>query len=84
MVHRFFLVVTAAILCSTLHVSSASAQDDDGRRRAKAVRKDEAKAPARGDHRRRRSIPEFDPLTAGAIASVVAGGTVLVARRRKS
>ena len=30
-----------------------------------------------------RDIPEFDPATVGAIAAIVAGGGVLVARRRK-
>ncbi len=32
---------------------------------------------------RRRSIPEFDPAAAGAIAALVAGGGVLLARRKR-
>lgn len=36
----------------------------------------------RGGERSR--APEFDPTTAGAIAAAIAGGTVLIARRRKS
>lgn len=31
-----------------------------------------------------RTVPEFDPATAGAIAAVVVGGTVLLVRRRKT
>ncbi len=34
-------------------------------------------------HTRPHSIPEFDPTTAGAIAAVLAGGGVLIARRRR-
>ncbi len=34
-------------------------------------------------HTRPHSIPEFDPATAGAIAAVLAGGGVLIARRRR-
>jgi len=40
-----------------------------------------------GDHRGerggRRSVPEFDPATIGAVAALVAGGGILVARRRR-
>jgi hypothetical protein len=36
-----------------------------------------------GDHHRvRHSIPEFDPASIGAIAAIVAGGGILIARRR--
>lgn len=31
-----------------------------------------------------RSIPEFDPATAGVIAALVGGGALLIARRRKA
>jgi hypothetical protein len=31
----------------------------------------------------RRSIPEFDPSTVGAIAALIAGGGILLARRRR-
>jgi hypothetical protein len=31
----------------------------------------------------RRSVPEFDPATAGAVAALIAGGGILLARRRK-
>lgn len=30
-----------------------------------------------------RSVPEFDPAVAGAIAAIVAGGAVVLARRRR-
>lgn len=33
--------------------------------------------------RRRRWVPEFDPATAGAIATLLVGGGVLIARRRR-
>lgn len=36
----------------------------------------------RREQPRRRGIPEFDPATAGAIAAVIAGGGVMLARRR--
>ena len=31
----------------------------------------------------RRSVPEFDPATAGIVAALVAGGGVLLARQRR-
>lgn len=40
-------------------------------------------ALAEAQHQRRRSIPEFDPASAGAIAALVAGGGVYLARRRR-
>jgi len=42
-----------------------------------------ALADRAGRNERRRSIPEFDPAAAGAIAALVAGGGVLLARRRR-
>lgn len=46
--------------------------------------------PALADDRRggrggrgRHGVPEFDPAVAGAIAALMAGGSVLVARKRK-
>lgn len=35
-----------------------------------------------GDHFRR-SVPEFDPTTVGALVALLVGGGVLVARRRR-
>lgn len=35
-----------------------------------------------GDHFRR-SVPEFDPTTVGAIVALMVGGGVLLARRRR-
>jgi len=32
---------------------------------------------------RRRSVPEFDPAAIGAVAAIVAGGGLLIARRRR-
>lgn len=40
-------------------------------------------ASARERHRRRWSVPEFDPAAVGAIAAIVAGGSIVLARRRK-
>jgi hypothetical protein len=34
--------------------------------------------------RRARHVPEFDPATAGAIATLLVGGAILLARRRKA
>ncbi len=36
-----------------------------------------------GGHGGKVSVPEFDPTAAGAIAAVIAGGSVVLARRRK-
>jgi hypothetical protein len=38
---------------------------------------------ARPPKRNRKAVPELDPAAVGALASVVAGGSVLLARRRK-
>jgi len=42
-----------------------------------------AAAQGRSRDIRRRSIPEFDPAAAGAIAALIAGGGVLLARRKR-
>lgn len=39
--------------------------------------------PSHGSSGNRHSIPELDPAAAGAIGVVVAGGALLIARRRK-
>ncbi len=41
-----------------------------------------AAAPAQAQWRPWRSVPEFDPAAAGALAVLIAGGSILVARRR--
>ena len=44
-------------------------------------------APAAPNHRggsKARSVPEFDVAAVGAIAAVIAGGGIVLARRRKS
>jgi len=32
---------------------------------------------------RRRSVPEFDPASVGVVAAIIAGGGILIARRRR-
>lgn len=44
------------------------------------VRRGDRRGDLRGDLRR--SVPEFDPATAGAIAAVIGGGGLLLARRK--
>jgi hypothetical protein len=34
-------------------------------------------------HRRRRWVPEFDPATVGAIATLLVGGVILIKNRRR-
>jgi hypothetical protein len=34
-------------------------------------------------HRRRRWVPEFDPATVGAIATLLVGGGILIKNRRR-
>ncbi len=42
-----------------------------------------AAAPAQAQWRPWRWTPEFDPTAAGAVAALLAGGSILVARRRR-
>lgn len=81
MIRRLVSFVFAGILLASLSAAPLAwaqeirrgDQDDDG----------EMRRPRPGGRHGRRWVPEFDATTAGAIAVIVAGGAVLVARRRK-
>ncbi len=78
MLRRFIVVTAAALALGALHVSPAAAQTNT---RGNPPPGPEGN-PGRG-HTGTHSIPEFDPTTAGAIGAVLAGGVILVARRRR-
>ncbi len=59
---------------------SAGASEVDGSRRAL----DRDRKPEKPERPKRRLIvPELDPTAAGAIVAIIAGGALLVARRRR-
>lgn len=85
-------VLRSAVLLALLSAGPALAARNDGRERgpggASTARSEGENDPGRGGRERRGRpeahwVPEFDPATAGAIAVIIAGGGVLVARRRE-
>lgn len=77
---RRFIVATAVALALGLHASPAAAQNDS--RGEDRGGPGGAKRHHPGD-RPRRSVPEFDPAAVGTMAAVLAGGGLLIARRRR-
>lgn len=85
--------VVLALVCAGPALAATNEGPEHGSGRASTAR-DEGRGngyarglrerPSRGgrDHGAR-WVPEFDPATAGAIAVIIAGGGVLVARRRE-
>ncbi len=74
--HLFFSLAVAALVAAIPFTGSAKDKEGDHGR--------PPPGPSHGERGHRRSVPEFDPATVGAIAALVAGGGVLIARRRKS
>ena len=75
MLRRLVVFALCAVLFGAIQVRSAFAGD-------KPHNGPHGYGPG-GNPTAPRDIPEFDPATVGAIAAIVAGGGVLVARRRK-
>jgi hypothetical protein len=64
-----------AVAASTLLLGALPALAGDGN--------DQGENENGGSRRTSRSVPEFDPTTAGAIAAILVGGGALLARRRR-
>ncbi len=78
---RRIAMTTGLIAACTMYASSASAQHGP----PGDVPRDSGGGshPYGGGHEHPRSIPEFDPAAVGAFGVIVAGGGLLLARRRK-
>lgn len=87
------MLLTVAVVAGPSHVSAAPAEHGPGSvlaapwtdwfSRWRESRRERDHDRGHAGRPRPRSIPELDPATAGAIAAIVAGGGVLIARRRK-
>ena len=77
---RLFRNIVVPLLAATLLFQLAPAWADGDRDRDHS---DRDRDRDRRGHDSRRWVPEFDPATAGAIAVLLAGGGVLLVRRRK-
>lgn len=77
--HLIFSLAIAALTGSAILPGSAIARDGD----QGGDQDGDHQGGDRGGNWGGRSVPEFDPATVGAITAVVAGGGVLIARRRR-
>ncbi len=76
--HRLVRVVLELGLLALLSMGSALAQNQDGNSQGEDQDGDRPRTSS-ATH----SVPEFAPAAAGTIAVLVAGGGVLVTRRRR-
>jgi LPXTG-motif cell wall-anchored protein len=72
--------LAASVAAFLLSAAPVAAQHEGGGRQGKGAPKPGGE---RGGGKGRKSLPEFDPAAAGAVGALVAGGAVLLARRRK-
>ncbi len=79
MLRRILVATILGLACFAFSVSAAHGQ---GTQNSQGDQNQDGQG--QNEQGNARSVPEFDPLTVGAVAAVLAGGGVLVARRRKS